>query len=199
MNKIQTISVVLLFSVVAIPCVAQKQPKANPPVTTSTAAPEDRNPNKLFEGYPEAKEQYNFGLGAIMRSHLNTKLNLQKKQLVYVTWLYGGGTGIAMENFLGSDGNFSSYRDVFNWAIQANHGAKFDVSTMNLIKEQLKAVPSRNSHPPLNKLLIFSFQRDGKWHTRTFDKSKLPSSVDRVIQLWNRSLPPSERRLPLSN
>jgi len=188
----RTIHMALLLSIVAIPCVAQEKPTVSTPVATPTVAPEDQNPDKLFEGYPREKEPYNDALGAIITSHLNAKSNLQGKQLLYATWFYGGRPKVSMQNMLSENGNLKSYRDVFNWAIQASGNKQIEASKMSLIKEQLKEVPNSDSHPPLTKLLIFSFQRDGKWHTRTFDKFKSPASVTRVFQLLGRPLPLSK-------
>lgn len=162
-----------------------------PPATSPAQASEDQHPEKLFETYPKSKfaDDPNDAFSHFVEGHLNAKSHLQAKHLIYATWFDEGRQNVAIQSFLREDGTFNHWCYIWNWAY---HGGGFpqhvDATKMKLIKQTLKDVPLSDPHPPLSKLLIFSFQRDSKWLTRTFDKDKLPASVARTFQLLGRSL-----------
>lgn len=164
--------------------------------TTSTSVPaaqdsEDQHPEKLFETYPKSKfaNDPNDAFSGFVEGHLNAQRNLQAKHLIYATWFDEGRQNVAIQNVLKEDGMFNHWCCVWNWANQGGGSPQhIDATKMKLVEQALKEVPLSDPHPPLSKLLIFSFQRDGKWLTRTFDKDKLPASVARTFQILGRSL-----------
>lgn len=155
---------------------------AAPVMALSSAAAtqdtEDTDATKLFEGYPDSKAFKYF-----VEGQLNSEWHLKKNNLVSATWFLGGRPNIGMQCFVNYPGDVFGYRNVCNWACQNAYGSQLSGEQLNAVKAILPNLPKSTLHPPMEKLLIFSYQLDGKWVTRTYDKSALPEGVSQIYKM----------------
>ncbi|HJQ34325.1 MAG TPA: hypothetical protein VJ866_19250 [Pyrinomonadaceae bacterium] len=152
-------------------------------VTTPAAAPvpqggsADAERDGLFAGYPKSA-----AFDSIVYSHRDFGRK-SKDLMLYATWLVDGDPRVAYQCFASLKGDILTYRDVFNWALQASHRAQLDEPQLESLKNSIKALPEGAKHPPLADLLIVSFRDGETWETRTYDRKKLPDAVKDIYKV----------------
>jgi hypothetical protein len=47
----------------------------------------------------------------------------------------------------------------------------------------LRKLPKSMAKPPINRTLVVSFERNGKWHTEVYDISSLPDALEGALKI----------------
>jgi len=74
-------------------------------------------------------------------------------------------------------------RDIHSWAYQGTKRRQLSQGLLKRLGEALLALPEGEEKPPLARLLIVSFDRDGRWLTRLYDRDSLPVEVAELYEI----------------
>jgi hypothetical protein len=90
-----------------------------------------------------------------------------------------GSDRVVSQYFISENGKGRSWRNVPGWAIQPGKKIKQSLSEAELknLKLAIKELPSQNSTPPLERLVIVSVKSGTNWVTRTYDRQSLPKAM----------------------
>ncbi|MCW3062787.1 MAG: hypothetical protein JWQ02_4608 [Capsulimonas sp.] len=174
-------------------CVRSQQPKPvfttpGPIAPTVQSTPEFE---ALFTGYPK-----NEALSYAIASHKTDQRLPRIDLLFYSTWFLDGNPRVSMESTVDLLGEASDCRDVYQWAVQATHERSLSDAQLEEVRQALSTLPKSGVHPPLRDLLIVSFRLHEHWETRTYDKSALPASLQRIYHLTGAPLSGSSESTP---
>ena len=137
----------------------------------------DKETLALFTRYP-ASDALNY----IANSHADHD-GLTKAHLVlYSTWFLGGSPVVAMQTRIKADGDAYKVRSVFAWEEQAAQRWQLSTDDLQTLSASIANLPESES-PLLEFLVVVTFQRDGKWQTRLYDRRKLPDSLITINKL----------------
>ncbi len=153
-----------------------RQEEANPvKAVKATSAKRD-----LFEAYPRSD-----ALDATVTWHRETG-----EDQLRMTWFLHGEPQVAMRCLVDlSKYQVTTFRDVYDHAIQSAKTRELSHSQALTIGELLRDLPSSEHRPALKDLLTVSFVEDGKQSLRLYDRSKLPRETLRLYDLTG-ALPP---------
>jgi hypothetical protein len=137
----------------------------------------------LFKPYP-ASDALNYF------AHLHAfRDGLTKEHLVfYSTWFLDGSPKVGMQTRIKADGDVYKVRSVFNWAEQAATQSQLSADELETLSTTLKKLPDSQS-PPLEFVVVATFQRDGKWQTRLYDRRQPPESLVTIYKLAGSVMP----------
>jgi hypothetical protein len=123
-------------------------------------------------------------------AHLHAfREGLTKGQLVlYSTWFVDGNPKIAMQTRIKADGDVYKVRDVYNWAEQAAKRLQLSADELETLLTTIQKLPDSQS-PPLEFLVVVTFQRAGKWQTRIYDRRQPPDSLVTIYKLAGSVMP----------
>ena len=143
----------------------------------------DKDTLALFTPYP-ASDALNY----IAQSHANYD-GLTKAHLVlYSTWFSDGNPKIAMETKIRADGHAYNVRSVFAWADQAATNWQLSADESQTLSTAINNLPDSES-VPLDFVVVVTFQRDGKWQTRLYDRRHPPESLVTIYKLAHSVMP----------
>ena len=149
----------------------------------------DKDTLALFTPYP-ASDALNY----IAQSHANYD-GLTKAHLVlYATWFSDGNPKVANETKIKADGDVYNVRSVFDWADQAAKNWHLSAAESQTLSTAIKNLPESES-APLDFVVVVTFQRDGKWQTRLYDRRHPPESLVTIYKLA-RSVMPAQNKTP---
>ena len=67
-------------------------------------------------------------------------------------------------------------------AHEDSQSGKLSDSHLSNLRTLLPKLPkSAANKPPISRTVVISFERDGKWCTETYDSSKLPETLERIM------------------
>jgi len=143
----------------------------------------DKETLALFTQYP-ASEALNY----IAHAHANHD-GLTKAHLVlYATWFSDGNPKVANETKIKADGDVYNVRSVFDWADQAAKNWHLSAAESQTLSTAIKNLPDSES-APLDSVVVVTFQRDGKWQARLYDRRHPPDSLVTIYKLARSVLP----------
>jgi hypothetical protein len=93
-----------------------------------------------------------------------------------------------MQTRIKADGDVYKVRSVFNWAEQAATQSQLSADELETLSTTLKKLPDSQS-PPLEFVVVATFQRDGKWQTRLYDRRQPPESLVTIYKLAGSVMP----------
>lgn len=103
--------------------------------------------------------------------------------LFFSTEFVNGNPGTTLQNHLSPQGAISTYRYIYNRAIQNLQHAQLKPTELMAVKSALRDLPPNADKPELKDLLVVSF-RDGKTlTTRIYNRRHLPPSVGKIYQI----------------
>ena len=111
-------------------------------------------------------------LDAIAKTHADAGTD-RDERLLLTTWFLDGDPRVAMMSSVRPDGHVSAYRYVHDWSVQNSTKSDLVADQVLELRGAIDHLPASQS-PPLAKLLIVSFRRNGRWLTRTYDRTALP-------------------------
>lgn len=143
----------------------------------------DQETLSLFTPYPASEALSYF-------AHLHAfRDGLTKGHLVfYSTWFLEGNPKVGMQTRIKADGDVYKVRSVFNWAEQAATNWQLSADELEKLSTNIKKLPDSQS-PPLEFLVVVTFQRDGKWQTRLYDRRQPPDSLVAIYKLARWAMP----------
>ena len=143
----------------------------------------DKETLDLFTPYPASDALTYF-------AHLHAfRDGLTKGQLVfYSTWFLDGNPKVGMQTRIKADGDVYKVRSVFNWAEQASTQSQLSADELETLLTTIKKLPDSQS-PPLEFLVVVTFQRDGKWQTRLYDRRQPPDTLIAICKLVHWDMP----------
>jgi hypothetical protein len=156
-------------------------------IVSSFAGPQsvslDKETLALFTQYPASDE-----LNYIAHLHANHD-GLTKAHLVlYSTWFSDGNPKVAIETKIKTDGDVYKVRSVFDWAHQAATTWRLSADELQTLLTSIKNLPDSES-APLDSVVVVTFERDGKWQTRLYDRRRPPESVVTIYKLAHSVMP----------
>ncbi|MBI3853187.1 MAG: hypothetical protein HY298_23300 [Verrucomicrobia bacterium] len=100
----------------------------------------------------------------------------QRTNILAITVFDHGSDRVVTEYFISQNGKGISWRNVPAWAHQPGKKIKQSLSDSEMKKLQsaIEELPAKNDAPPLERLLIVSFQSGTNWITRAYDRQALP-------------------------
>lgn len=102
-----------------------------------------------------------------------------KRQALVITWFLDKRT--ALLYIVSQEGEWHSVCDVYDWAFEdAQQGQLADKNLADL-RELLPKLPKSAEKPPIDRTVVVSFERDGKWCTETYNSAKLPETFEKVM------------------
>ena len=127
-----------------------------------------------LDAYPDRQ-----ALGEIAKWHLERTSNRGKKPKLILSWSLSYGTlnweGILVDE----DGLARSFRHLYGYSRRGGEIVAPGPRMQQLIDE---IGPTSPSTPDLPEVLIVSFEKDGQWQTRLYDRRRLPKPLRRFIE-----------------
>lgn len=80
-------------------------------------------------------------------------------------------------------GQVSNWRECYGWAVQAHGGRQIPAQDLPQLTRAIRELPATNSTPPLDRLLIVSFNTGTNWVTRSYDRAALPPAMWTIFTL----------------
>jgi hypothetical protein len=141
------------------------------------AKPGEDEIDQLFISYPKSP-----GLAGIIYSHRSLGQKI-RGLILYATWFPDGNPRVAYRCFATDNGQVSSNRLVYDWAVRDSYFAQLGEPELGSLKNSMRALPRGAKSPPLADLLVVSF-RDGEgWETRTYDRKRVPDEVKDIYKV----------------
>jgi len=115
-----------------------------------------------------------------------------KRPLLVMTWFLSKGT--ALDYNVSRTGEWDNVRDVYDWAHQDLRGGQLADKDLADLRELLPKLPKSAAKPPIERTVVVSFERDGKWCTETYDSAKLPEALEKVMLIVGERFETKERK-----
>jgi hypothetical protein len=144
------------------------------------ARADDKTSVPDFSQYQQAS---NFKLIVSVQTNIVWQLNQQTNILAITDFDYGNDR-VVDQYFVSENGKGYSWRWVPNWAHQPGKKIKqlFSETELTNLELSIKELPSQNSTPPLERLVIVSFKSGTNWVTRTYDRQSLPKVMLNICE-----------------
>ena len=147
------------------------------PVAVAQSPMYDKEVLDLFAHYPQSQ-----GLEYVAYSHAYREGLTKLHFVLYSTWFLHGDPSVAMQTTVNAEGEVYTVRSVFNWADQAGRWSRLTTDDFQLLLATIKELPKSTQSPPLEFIVVVSFQEDGKWQTRLYDRRKPPPELTRIYK-----------------
>ncbi len=105
------------------------------------------------------------------------------KKLSFCCTYFLNDPKIAIDLTGDTNGSVVWYRHVDDWAMQNTRNSNLEADQLQGLKKLLTQLPDNQKKSPLMTLVMLSYQADGKWLTRLYDKTELPESVQKIYDL----------------
>jgi hypothetical protein len=138
----------------------------------------DKDTLNLFSQYAKSD-----ALDYIAYSHAYREGLTRQNFVFYSTWFSNGRPSVAMQTTMTAKGEVYTVRSVFNWAHQAARSSQLTPADLQLLLATIKEFPKAAQSPPLEFIVVVTFQEDGKWQTRLYDRRKPPPELVRIYKL----------------
>lgn len=151
--------------------------------STATVAQSPKYDKEVFDllaNYPKSD-----GLDYVAYSHAGRDRLNDLHFAFYSTWFLHGNPRVAMVTTMTSEGEVHSVRSVFNWADQAGRWSQLTTDDLRLLMATIEELPKAAESPPLEFVVVVSFQQKGKWLTRLYDRRNPPPELTRIHKLAN--------------
>lgn len=128
-----------------------------------------------LDAYPDRQ-----ALGAVARWHLERTFTGGRKPDLILSWCRSSGTlnweGIVVEQ----SGIAHTFRYLHGFAVQGGSAVNPGLLKAEQLRDEFGPA---SPHPPhLTEVLIVSFEKDGQWQTRLYDRRRLPEPLSRFIE-----------------
>lgn len=138
----------------------------------------DKETLNLFSHYPKTD-----GLDYVAYSHASREGLTRQNFVFYSTWFLRGDPSVPLQTTITTKGEVYAVRSVFNWAHQAAWSSQLTPADLQLLLATIKELPKAAQSPPLEFIVVVTFQEDGKWQTRLYDRRKPPPELTRIYKL----------------
>ena len=147
------------------------------PVAFAQSSMDDKKVLDLFANYPQSA-----GLNYVAYSHACRKCLNNQSFVFYSTWFLRGDPRIAMLTKVNAEGAVNTVRSVFNWADQDARWSWATTDDLELLRATIKDLPKDAESVPLEFIIVVSFQQDGKWATRLYDRRSPPPELTKIYK-----------------
>ena len=136
-----------------------------------------RQPDPNFSSYPRTApfEYY-------LRHHSNSPSRSQQADLLAIS-AFPDNDGYSIEYLVNESGQEWDCRNVFSHAIQASQQKQLTALQLQALRSALRRLPRKSMTPPLERLVIVSFQDGANWVTRTYDSDALPRPMRQIYDI----------------
>lgn len=128
-----------------------------------------------FSVYPQTE-----AFKAFIARQMNSEWHLQQSNVVAMT-VFSGSDAVARRYTIAGDGQEFDVRSVYDLAEQDAERQQLSIAELNNVRTAIEALPDSNEMPPLNRLAVVSFKKEGKWVTRAYDMQSLPTSLASIF------------------
>jgi hypothetical protein len=102
--------------------------------------------------------------------------------VLILTWFRNeGSTALFYE--VSANGDWYNAREVYNWATQATRRGKLSDTNLSNLRTLLPKLPKSAAKPPIERTVVISFEREGKWCKEVYDSSSLPETFEKGARL----------------
>jgi hypothetical protein len=115
-----------------------------------------------------------------------------KNPLLVMTWFRDGGR-TAVRYTTSQNGQSYNGRDTYP-NTQSQIGRQLSNKNLGELHALLVKLPKPIGQPPINRTLVVSFERKGKWRTEVYDISSLPESLEGVLKIAGQPFGSREQR-----
>jgi hypothetical protein len=115
-----------------------------------------------------------------------------KRPLLVMTWFLRSGT--ALRYNVTQKGKWFNVRNVYDWASQDAHGGQLSAKELANLRGLLPKLPKSAAKPPIERTVVVSCERDGKWCTETYDSSHIPETLERVMLIVGERFETKDRK-----
>jgi len=130
-----------------------------------------------FSSYPQTSS-----FSAYLSFHTNAAWNLQHTNLLAISAFPQGGA-FAIEYSVTDGGSEYDCRNVYNWALQAEHSKQLSETNLTTLRSAIRELPAASVSPPIDRLVIVSFRDGTNWVTRSYDSGSLPKPMRRIYDI----------------
>ena len=130
-----------------------------------------------FSGYPQTES-----FKAYLSFQTNVACHLQQTNFLAISTFPDGGR-YALEYMVAESGQEYDWREVYDWASQASHRKQLSEAELKSLHAAIHDLPTGNTSPPLERLVIVSFCEGTHWVTRIYDSGTLPKPVRRIYDI----------------
>ena len=138
----------------------------------------DKETLNLFAQYTKSD-----ALDYVAHTHANHEGLTRSHLVLYSTWFLAGDPRVAMQTRINADGEVYMVRSVYDWAHQAGNNWQLTAEELQLLLAATKALPESAQSVPLEFIVVVTFQQDGKWRTRLYDRRKPPNELITINKL----------------
>jgi hypothetical protein len=143
----------------------------------------DKETLDLFAQYPKSD-----ALDHVAHSHAYHEFLARSHLVFYSTWFLDGNPRVAMLTRINADGEAYKVRSVFDWANQAATNWQLTADQLQSLLAATKGLPQSAQSVPLEFLVVVTFQQDGKWLTRLYDRRKPPNELITIYKLAHSAM-----------
>ncbi len=79
------------------------------------------------------------------------------------------------------DGHENDSRWVYQWAMQSSHSKRLSAEEMDQLRAAIGKLPPHCETPPIERLMMVSFNQGTNWVTRTYDSTNLPEGMTKIF------------------
>jgi len=127
-----------------------------------------------FSCYPQT-QAFRFYLSI----HTNSARRFEDKHLLAISAFPQGGA-FAIEYSVTEGGSEYDCRNVYNWALQAEHTEQLSETNLTALRAAIRELPAASVSPPIEWLVIVSFRDGTNWVTRSYDSRTLPKPMRQI-------------------
>jgi hypothetical protein len=153
------------------------------PVAFAQSSMDEQEVLDLFANYPQSP-----GLNYVAYSHACRKCLNKQRFVLYASWFLRGDPRIAMQTKVNAEGAVNTVRSVFNWADQDARCSLVATDDLELLRATIKELPEGAESVPLEFIVVVSFQQDGKWATRLYDRRSPPPELRKIYKYAHSTL-----------
>ena len=121
-------------------------------------------------------------LSSHISAHSNGDWHLKQNHLLYATYFLQSPK-MAITLTVDRQGSVRWWREVYDWAIQGIRDSILETKQLRDLETLLTQLPAPKNRSSLETLMLISYQTEGKWKTRLYDKTELPESVQKIYDL----------------
>jgi hypothetical protein len=148
------------------------------PSVTSQGVRYDTDTLDLFAQYPKSD-----ALESTARSHAYQEGLTASLLVLYSTWFLDGDPRVAMQTRINASGEVYMVRSVFDWANQAATNWQLTQESLESLLATIQQLPKSAQSVPLVSVVVVTFQHDGKWQTRLYDRRQPPNELITINKL----------------
>jgi len=129
----------------------------------------------------------------LVQTHADAANDRREELILLTTWFLDGDPRAAMMCRVRPDGHVTTFEYVYDAEVRGSRKTNLVPDQLAALRQAIRRLPPSQS-PRLEDLLIVSFLRDGRWITRTYDRTAPPPAAAELFAVTGAPIQPAPRQ-----